>query len=314
MHLEAVPSLSPVRPVICIGGVVWESNFSVDHFPGRGVKLLPRDARQMASGMAPAAAATLARLGQAVELWSVVGDDGNGANACADLAREGIGVAHVQRLQGAATPFSSVLVDPAGERLVVPFFDPALYGAAALESLPLHRVAQAAAVLADLRWVDGAEAVLRQARADGVPTVLDADVAPRAVLERLLPLADHVLFSEVALHSLEADGAPREALLRVAARLEIAQVVGVTLGEHGALIWQRGQRGAVAHFAAPPIRAVDTLNAGDVWHGAYVHGLVAGLDMAARIPLANMAAAIKCERPWGRLGAPTLAEVRARLG
>lgn len=299
------------RPIVCVGGVLWETIFSVDVIPGRGVKLLPRAARQLASGMAPSAAAAIARLGHTVELWALAGDDANGRTCKSSLADVGIGIDQLLLIPGIETPFSTILVDPAGERLVVPYFDPNL--AARQTVLPLDRIANAKAVLVDVRWLDGSEVVLREARKANVPTILDADLAPKEILLRLLPLADHVLFSEAALCSLVAGGSPESALRQIASTLGHASVVGVTLGAHGALIWQRDDPHEVVHYPGLSVRAVDTLNAGDVWHGAYVYGLVSDWPMAQRVNFANVAAAIKCERPWGRLGAPRLDEVLARL-
>ena len=46
-----------------------------------------------------------------------------------------------------------------------------------------------------------------------------------------------------------------------------AKVVGVTVGKDGALIWERGASDdLVRAFPSPLVHAVDTLNAGDVWH------------------------------------------------
>ncbi len=68
---------------------------------------------------------------------------------------------------------------------------------------------------------------------------------------------------------------PEAALLEIARELD-ASVIGVTLGERGSLIWQRADR-AIHRFPTIRVRAVDTLNAGDVWHGVYAYGLVHGL-------------------------------------
>ena len=297
--------------IICVGGVVLESIFNVDTIPGRGVKLMPRSAMQLASGMAPSAAASIVRLGGQASLWGACGNDANGRTVRQQLSAEGIAVEALVEVQGGVTAFSSILVDTRGERLVVPYFDPTLRGA--IHHLPAAEVGRAAAVLADVRWVEGAELALRLARESSVPTVLDADVAAPEVLWQLLPLADHVLFSEPALQSL-ADGAPaHQALQFIVARLPKAQVIGVTLGSDGALIWARQGDPVLAHYPGHAVRVVDTLNAGDVWHGAYALGLVRAMPLAQRVQFANAAAAIKCERPWGRLGAPTLREVCARL-
>jgi sulfofructose kinase len=102
---------------------------------------------------------------------------------------------------------------------------------------------------------------------------------------------------------------PGAALARVAAAGGHG-VVGVTLGPDGVL-WREGGR---EHRApAPPIVAVDTLAAGDVWHGAFTLALGEGASMAAAARFANAAAAIKCTRFGGRLGAPSRAEVLSLL-
>ena len=57
----------------------------------------------------------------------------------------------------------------------------------------------------------------------------------------------------------------------------------------------------------------DTLAAGDVFHAGFAVGLTEGWPMERTIAFASAAAAIKCTRFGGRLGAPTRAEVEAFL-
>jgi sugar/nucleoside kinase (ribokinase family) len=52
------------------------------------------------------------------------------------------------------------------------------------------------------------------------------------------------------------------------------------------------------------IRAVDTLAAGDVFHGVLTWALAQGTDLFDCIAISNAAAAIKCQAFGGRLGAP----------
>jgi len=298
------------KPVICLGCAFWDTIFKIDRIPSHGAKVLPEKAVQVASGMATAAAATIARLGGNVEIWARIGDDPNGDSFLLDLSREAVKIDRIRRVQGARTAFSTILVDSAGERLVVPYTDPTLDPDPGW--LPLHEISKAAAVLVDMRWIEGAKAVLAEARRHGIPTILDADVAPSGALRDMMARADHVLFSEPALLSLTASRSPRKALMEIAAGLE-AQVVGVTLGGAGALIWQRMPAGDVVHeFPAIPARVVDTLNAGDVWHGAYAYGLVNEWELSRTVHMANVAAAMKCEHFGGRLGSPTLSELLER--
>jgi sulfofructose kinase len=296
------------KTIICLGCAFWDTIFRVETIPSQG-KVLPDRMVQAADGMATSAAVAIARLSGKAALWSRVGDDSTGERFLADLAGEHVETGHVRRLPG-RTWIATILVDARGERLVVPYIDPSLDPDPSW--LPLHEVAGAGAVLADMRWPEGAEALLTQARRDGVPAILDADVAPVEDLRSLIPLADHVLFSEPALALIEP-GPPEEAVLRVAACCGAA-ILGVTLGEQGALVRDRADPpGRLRRIPSVPINAVDTLNAGDIWHGAYAFGLVEGWELERRVQFANVAAAIKCERFGGRSGAPTLPEVLDRL-
>lgn len=214
----------------------------------------------------------------------------------------------VRVIPNGVTAFSTILVDAQGERLVVPFYDPQLDPTT--DWLPLEQLDRAATVLCDMRWPLGSEALLLAAKRQGVPSILDADVAPVADLKRLIPLADHLLFSQPALDSLIESGDPAQKLRRIAEQVSAA-VIGVTLGAQGALIWERAN-GSLQHYPTIPITAVDTLNAGDVWHGTYALGLALGWDTATRVKIANIAAAVKCEQFGGWTGAPDRVQLLAR--
>jgi sulfofructose kinase len=54
---------------------------------------------------------------------------------------------------------------------------------------------------------------------------------------------------------------------------------------------------------------VDTLAAGDVFHGAFALAVLEGQDIASAARFACTAASLKCTRFGGRLGCPARAEV-----
>ena len=60
----------------------------------------------------------------------------------------------------------------------------------------------------------------------------------------------------------------------------------------------------------------DTVGAGDVFHGAYLTGLLRGYDALEAARLATAVSCIKCTRIGGRAGIPDLktAEVFLRTG
>ncbi len=87
-------------------------------------------------------------------------------------------------------------------------------------------------------------------------------------------------------------------------------LLAVTDGANGSW-WHDGK--AVHHIAAHPVKAIDTLGAGDVFHGACVLALAEGRNFEQALRFSAAAAAIKCTRFGGVAGAPARAEVDAFL-
>lgn len=284
--------------VLCVGALALDTIFRVDELPTTAGKYLPLEAVEVAQAMATAQAATIVRLGGRARLWASCGDDAVGDRLLRELGEAGIDLA-VRRVAGARSGFATILVDRAGERIVVPFYDPAIRTPP--QALP--RVDDVAAVSVDVRWPDAAEMALRAARDRGIPGVLDLERAPDDVLARLLPLASHVIASEAGAQQLTGM-TPEPAAAAISARCK--GFVAVTAGEDG-VFWPGGRQPAFA------VEAVDTLAAGDVFHGAFALGLAQGWDEPRAIRFASAAAAIKCTRFGGRLGAPTRQEVEALL-
>lgn len=290
--------------VLCLGMSALDAIYRVAAIPSAPTKILASDYLECGGGMAANASVAVARLGGLSHYWGRLGDDPLGTRILAQLAAEGVDTAGVRRIAGCVSPSAAILVADDGERLVCAYNDPKLDADASW--LPLARIAGFSAVLADVRWPAGAAAVLDAARASGIPAVLDGDIGPAEVLEDLAGRATHVAFSEPGLARVAGVQAPGDGLRRMAAR--VPGIVGVTLGADGYLWWDGRQE---RRLAAPVVKAVDTLAAGDTWHGAFTLALGEGSGVEAAARFANVAAALKCTRFGGRLGAPTRAEVEA---
>ena len=290
--------------ILCLGMSALDAIYRVTAIPTAPTKILATGYLECGGGMAANASVAVARLGGQSHYWGRVGDDELGARILAQLAAEGVDTGTVRRVAGCVSPSAAILVADDGERLVCAYNDPRLDADASW--LPLARVADFSAVLADVRWPAGAAAVLDAARAHGLPAVLDGDIGPADVLLDLARRATHTAFSEPGLARVAGTPSPGEGLRRMAA--QVPGLVGVTLGADGFLWWD-GQ--AERRLAAPAVKAVDTLAAGDTWHGALTLALAEGCGVEAAARFANNVAALKCTRFGGRLGAPTRAEVAA---
>lgn len=259
-------------------------------------------------GMAANAAAAIARLGGPVELWSRVGGGAVGLQILEFLQAEGVDTSYVKIYEDARSSTSAVIVDAKGDRLIVGERDHAM---SMDESwLPLDRIAAAAAVLSDLRWLEGTRAAFAAARTHGVPTILDADLGGGGHLDEFLRLSDFAIFSEPALEAFAPEGSDAQRLARV---LQCGVIhAGVTRGAQGyRWVGKDGTAGNQAAFMAEEV--VDTTGAGDAFHGAFTWALAGGRSIAECACVAAAVSALKCRRLGARAGLPTLPELEAFL-
>lgn len=299
-----------MKRVLCVGHAVQDYVFNVAVLPTQAEKYRATGFASVGGGPAATAAVAISKLGGVALLAARIGDDAVASSIEQELRGYGVDCQWLRRFAARQSSLSAVFVDAAGERMIVNHTDPQMpTDAAWLDDIPLEDVA---VVLGDVRWPEGSARLLSRARGAGLPAVLDADVpAPRA--EELLRAATHLAFSAPGLRELTGVAEPALALEQVAQRFDAWCCV--TLGESGVLC-RDGRRGSGAtgaqRVAAFTVEAVDTLGAGDVWHGAFALALAEGADELTSARAASAAAAIKVTRPGGRSGAPTRAE-RDRL-
>ena len=296
------------KRVICVGHAALDRVFAVESWPAGSGKIPAHRFAESGGGMAANAAAAIARLGGEAVFWGPTGEDAVADAILATLIAESVDAQGLRRFDGRSSSHSAVIVDNRGERLVVGYRGSALQAPA--DWLPLEQAGLAGALLADVRWPDGALRALRAARDAGIPAILDGEIATAEVLENLTHAADHVIFSQLGLEAYAGDD-DEGGLRRV---LESgARVAAVTRGEAGVLWIEATAPHRAQHCPAFTVDTVDTLAAGDVFHGAYALALAEGQCTHDAMRFASAAAAIKCSRPGGRGGAPVRGEVEAFL-
>jgi sulfofructose kinase len=295
--------------IICIGNTTLDKVWPVREFPSTGGKYRANDYLEFGGGMASTAAVAAARLGGAAAYWGRAGEDVAGHVMKDEMANHGVDVSQFRLFPGARSSISAVLVADDGERAIINF-----RGADLPESatwLPLNLVSGAQAVLADIRWLEGACAVYSAARSMSIPTVLDGEIAAQSAFDTVLPFVDHAIFSESGLRSfvgvpvLDSEHYP-QALKK--ARTTGCKVAAVTQGEHG-ILWLDDE--GLHEQAAYSVDVVDTTGAGDVFHGAYTLALAEGQSVRDAMRFASATAALKCTHQGGRTGIPTRDEVNA---
>jgi sulfofructose kinase len=305
------PRRAPV--VLCAGIAVEDFLFRVDRFPQPGGKVHSDALVATAGGCAANAAIAVARLGGAARFAGPVGTDEASRRFLVGLASIGIGTDGAVAVEGGSISVSGIFIDRDGEKMVA---------TRPGERLELARPADAAAmvaevdvVLADNRFPDFVHPICAAAQRRGIPVVLDIDRATR-LNDPLHALASHAIFSAEALRATSGTDDLANALRQAAGAIG-ATFLAVTNGPDDVL-WIEHKRvharlstrsDKVRRLPVFAVAAVDTLGAGDAFHGGFALALAEGRDEIAAMRFGAATAALKCTRFGGISGTPMRAEV-----
>jgi sugar/nucleoside kinase (ribokinase family) len=307
MNFHDVAPKIPPR-ILCIGIPVRDLTFRIQELPARGFKANASHFEEISGGNGLNAAIGIARLGGRASICGPMGDSRETTSRYIfeKLAHEGIDTKHLIHMPGLVTPISNIMIDPSGERTIVTFRDPELWKV----RLPSARklLEDCGAVLIESRCAEFCTDLCAEARQRGIPVIVDAD-RTMSLREGLLTASSHLVFSSEALQSTAGVADDAEALKKIS-KLTPSFLAG-TRGAQGTL-WL-DEHHNLQQTPAFPVHTVDTLGAGDVFHGAFALGITEGQDLPTALRFASAAAALKCTRFGGAFAAPQRAEVEELL-
>jgi len=294
--------------ILCIGMPVRDLAFRIDAIPARGSKVPASQFEEIAGGNALNAAIGIMRLGGRAALCGPMGDTEETSSRYIfdKLAEEGIVTRHLVHMPGLVTPISAIMIDPSGERTIITFRDPKLWNVQLPDSEILLR--NCGAVLIESRCAAFATDLCAAARHRGIPVVVDVD-GTMSLREGLLTASSHLIFSSEALRATAGSDDDATALRKVATLT--SSFLAATRGPQGT-IWL-DESGDLHETPAFPVHTVDTLGAGDIFHGAFALAMIENQDIPAALRFASAAAALKCTRFGGAFACPQRAEVEAFL-
>jgi sugar/nucleoside kinase (ribokinase family) len=293
--------------ILCAGIIVLDEVFRVDEFPQPDGKVQAKAFFVVNGGCAANAAVAIARLGGRAALAGPMGgpagEDENGDRVLKALARENVDCTACQRIDGLGTALSAIFMNARGDRTIVTYRDERI--AAAMPRDPERILGTADAVLADNRYPEFVRPICEAARRRNLPVVLDGD-RPTIENDPLFRVASHVVFSSECLRETTGVADLGEGLLRIASKTDA--FLAVSNGPDDIVYLDRGR---VLRLPVFKIAAVDTLGAGDAFHGGFAMALAEGRNEVDAMRFGAAVAGIKCTRIGGSAGAPTRAEVEA---
>src|SRR4051794_41258012 len=251
--------------VVVVGSINVDLVVTLDRLPAAGETVIGGRFARHGGGKGANQAVAAARAGAAVRFVGAVGADDFGADAVAELVREGIDVSAIARLEDEATGVALIAVDGGGRnQLAVASGANARVDAAIAAAIPIEAgdVCLLGFEVPDTAIVAAARAATRA----GARIVLNP--APAR------PLPDELR----GLRSVATPNADEARTLGGAGAIaaHTGGPVIVTEGADGAVL----RDGATEiRLPAPAVDVVDTTGAGDAFNGVLAAGLAAGLDL-----------------------------------
>jgi len=285
---------------------------AVDHlvvvpaYPEFDTKIRFLEHTRAAGGQTATTLSGLQRLGHRTAYAGRFGSDDAGRFGLEALRLEGVAVEFAEVVEGARNQLAFIIIDArTGERTIIWDRDERLsYGA---EEAPADFAARGRVLHMDAHDPRACAQLAREARAVGTLVTVDIDNIYEG-LEELLPHVDVLVSSKEFPRRLTGVTEERAALVAAKSMLRADAVVGMTLGERGAVVYHGGEFIESRAFAVPG-GCRDTTGAGDAFHTGFLHGLLEGRDIEGCLRTACAVAALKCRALGARTALPTAAEL-----
>ena len=274
----------------------------LDPYPHLDDKVDVKKSSIQGGGPVPTAMVTLAKLGAKVCYVGKVGDDPEGKFVASQLEKEAVDTRYLVVDRKVKTSRAFVWVDKgSGKRTVA--LDRHKKNQLRRGELRFLNSVSTRFVHLDAREPDINILVARWAREQNAEVCLDVGSLRNGV-EEVFPFVDHLIVSKRFACGFVKTSDPFEACQALMKKK--FKTVVVTVGEEGCIC---GADGKFFHSPGFRVKVVDTTGAGDVFHGAFIYGLLKRWSLKRAATFANACAALKCRKVGGRAGIPTLREV-----
>ncbi len=278
---------------------------NVSALPSHDQKVLAEPVGKFPGGTGGNIACAASRLGLRTGMVSWVGNDADGQLVRADLQRFGVDTTHVVVQPDTATNYTTILIDPSGEKAII--IVPTSFDILNLAPPLTAYVSDSRLVYVPPYDIDQLERVAEVVHAAG--GVLCTDIEPvaeltNAELSRVLSLVEIAFLKEDTLPTADYEQAVQN--LRVLG----PDLVVITRGAKGALACDAQ---GVVKSPAFTVPVVDTTGAGDCFAAAFLTAYLRRVPLEQGLRYASAAAALTIQGYSARNALPTDEQVQAFL-
>jgi len=286
----------PDFDVVGVGLNATDTLLLVPRFPAYAGKEPFEEEILSPGGQVASAMVTCARLGLRVKYIGTVGDDERGRVQMDSLRASGINLDHVQVRRGCANQSAYIVIDQTtGERTV--FWRRPDGLKLTPEEIRPEMITGARLLHIDGHDTPAVERAAQIARKHSIPVTVDVDTVYHG-FDRVLPYVDYLVTSSEFPAAWTNERDPFQALERIQQEYGM-KMAAMTLGAHGCLARTGGR---FYYSPAYVVSCVDTTGAGDVFHGAFCHTVLQGMDVQSSLDFCNAMAALNCTALGARGG------------
>lgn len=243
-----------------------------------------------------------ARLDAKCAIMGCVGDDDYGRFCLWDFNRHGIDTSSMIVRKNASTSLSIVISDreTSGRSFVFHRGAAVQYS---LEEIDIDKLRNTRYFFISQLHEITAECCIIAKQA-GAEIFMDADSFSQEIMEHI-SLVDYFIASEFVYNALFENDHYEENCKNIMSMGP--KVVVFTLGAKGCVGISKD---GFFQLKSYPVEVVDTVGAGDVFHGAFLAGLLKNWSIKECANFSNAVSSIKCTRPGGRSGIPDMKTVK----
>ena len=289
--------------VLVIGRSCLDYIAVINQFPEENQKVPLEFRLTEGGGQGGTASCCISRLGGKVAYAGKLGDDDEGRFCLQRLAEFGVTTDYIDVVSGGKTPVAYVFVTTdSGQRTII--YDRNSLPGITIDEQLINLAARSQIVLLDPEVTD-LGGPLKAATDSDIKIVYDCE-RWRKGIEDIMDTADYFIPSAEFLESdrLNFGDLPFNRKIMKLNEMVSGQLI-ITCGEKGAY-YPIGDK--LYQVAAPAVKAVDTVGAGDNFHAAFALALKKRLDLHRAVKLSVAVASLSCREYGGRNGVPEMEE------
>ena len=286
--------------ILCLGLVDYDITLPLENYPEENTKNRLTKQIECGGGQTANAACLLAKYGEEVYISGLIGNDLYGKNIINEFNSFNVNTKYLQMSDDINTSVSHILVNlQNGSRTTLTVKEPHKMNNMDIDLKP-------DIILIDGQEEDMARKVLKE-NPEAIK-IIDAGSYRQPIIS-LCSSCDLIIASMDYLEGfydkkIKTEEELKDAYMTMKAYYDKELVV--TLGSLGSIGFIDGEAKIVPSLK---VKATDSTGAGDIFHGAFIYGLIHGMSLKDNLRFSNIAGALSVDKIGARNSFPELSEV-----